>query len=99
MNSSPAIALDDMIHLDDLSEGALLLNLYNRHQKDLIYTFIGNIMVSLNPYKHLSIYGGDMVRQYAGQALGDLPPHIYAIANEAYYSMLRMQRDQSVLIR
>jgi myosin heavy subunit len=99
MQGSSQIAIDDMIQLDDLHEGALLLNLYNRFQKDLVYTFIGNILVAVNPYKQLPIYDGEVVRQYSGQALGSLPPHIFAIANETYYTMLRTQRDQSVIIR
>lgn len=92
-------AENDMIALNDLHDGSLLLNLFNRFKTDLIYTFIGNILVAVNPYKDLPIYGGETVQTYSGKNLGELPPHIYVVANETYYSLLRTRKDQCVIIR
>ena len=54
----------------------------------------------MNPYKYIEgMYGPEMMEQYMARQLGDLPPHIYAIANEVYDSMWRMAENQCVLIR
>lgn len=63
-------------------------------------TFIGSILSAVNPYKHIDgLYGIDVMENYMKKQLGDLPPHIYAIANEVYESMWRMRESQCVLIR
>ena len=88
-----------MITLNDLFEGSLLRNLQLRFQKDLIYTFTGNILIAVNPYKDLPIYGKETIRAYSGKLIGQQPPHVFAIANEAYISLLRTRRDQCIVIR
>ena len=63
-------------------------------------TYIGSILSAVNPYKLIQgIYGLDIMEGYMKKQLGDLPPHIYAIANEVYDSMWRQREKQCVLIR
>ena len=63
-------------------------------------TYIGSILSAVNPYKLIEgIYGLDIMEGYMKKQLGDLPPHIYAIANEVYDSMWRQREKQCVLIR
>lgn len=63
-------------------------------------TYIGSILSSVNPYKFIEgTYGPEVMEHYMGKQLGDLPPHIYAIANEVFDSMWRMAENQCVLIR
>ena len=50
-----------------------------RYDSNLIYTYIGGILVAVNPYKMFDIYGLDTVAQYENQVLGTLPPHLFAI--------------------
>lgn len=88
-----------MITLGDLHEGSLLHNIHLRYLKDDVYTYTGNILVAVNPYKTLPTYSGEYIKKYQGKSLGDLPPHIYAIANEAYYSLLKTKRNQCCVIR
>lgn len=65
-----------------------------------IQTHIGSILVAVNPYKKIAnIYDDDVIKSYNNKYLGDMPPHIYAIANEAYYAMWRKGGNQCVLIR
>ena len=65
-----------------------------------VQTYIGSILSAVNPYKFVdNVYGPDIMQQYMKRQLGDLPPHIYAIANEVYESMWRMGENQCVLIR
>ena len=54
--------------------------------------------MALNPFKNLTIYDLDTVLKYRGVRLGDLPPHIFAIADEAHNSMLAKRANQCVVI-
>uniref|UniRef100_A0A3P8WPV5 Myosin motor domain-containing protein n=1 Tax=Cynoglossus semilaevis TaxID=244447 RepID=A0A3P8WPV5_CYNSE len=78
----------------EMHEGNVLLNLRKRFERELIYTYIGSILVSVNPYKMFNIYGTDMVALYKGRALGENPPHLFAIANAAYSTMMDAKQNQ-----
>jgi myosin heavy subunit len=98
MSSSSMEDVDDMITLQELHEGSLFHNLYMRYEKDKIYTYTGNILVSVNPYKSLPLYTIDMVRQYKAASFGELPPHIFAIANETLSCLRKTGENQCVVI-
>jgi myosin-7 len=99
MHPTSVTGVEDMITLGDLHEASLLHNISLRLMKDEIYTYTGNILVATNPYKAIAIFGGDYIQRYKGRSLGDLPPHIYAIANEAFYTMRRNNQNQCIVIR
>ncbi|XP_070398919.1 unconventional myosin-XV [Nothobranchius furzeri] len=90
--------MEDMTQLDEMHEGAVLLNMRRRFERELIYTYIGSILVSVNPYKMYNIYGTDMVLLYKGCALGENPPHLFAIANAAYSKMMDAKQNQVIII-
>ncbi|XP_038551772.1 unconventional myosin-XV [Micropterus salmoides] len=90
--------VEDMTQLEEMHEGAVLLNLRKRFERELIYTYIGSILVSVNPYKMYNIYGTDMVLLYKGHALGENPPHLFAIANSAYSKMMDAKHNQVIII-
>jgi myosin X len=79
--------LEDMSQLADLHEGAILYNIQLRYRSNHIYTYIGSILAAINPYQAINLYTSDDILRYNKKAIGDLPPHIFAIANEAYYAM------------
>nr|CAD7204776.1 unnamed protein product [Timema douglasi] len=56
------------------------------------------VLVAINPYDELPIYGSDTIWAYRGQAMGDLEPHIFAVAEEAYTKLEREQRDQAIIV-
>ncbi|CAB4004449.1 unconventional myosin-XV-like, partial [Paramuricea clavata] len=97
INSGPN-GYEDMIKMDDLHEGSILFNMKKRYRNGLIYTYIGQILMSVNPYKMFDIYGLDKVKEYEGKPIGELPPHIFAIGNAAYYQMLKDGINQVVVI-
>ncbi|XP_041789609.1 unconventional myosin-XV-like [Chelmon rostratus] len=93
-----AEGMEDMTQLPELNETTVLLNLKKRYDQELVYTYIGSILVSVNPYKLLNIYGTDMVLQYGGRGLSDNPPHLFAIANMSYTTMMDAKKDQCIVI-
>nr|XP_023670818.1 unconventional myosin-XV-like [Paramormyrops kingsleyae] len=90
--------VEDMTQLEDLSECAVRMNLKRRFDQQLIYTYIGSILVSVNPYKMLNIYGTDQALQYEGHTLGENPPHLFAIANVCYTTMMDAKQNQCIII-
>ncbi|XP_065839578.1 unconventional myosin-X-like [Oscarella lobularis] len=99
MHETSVVGVDDMATLSDLHEAAILFNIRNRYNDDRIYTFIGSILAAVNPYKSIDgLYGKAMMEEYNRRHLGEKPPHVYAIANEVYYSLWRMLDNQCVLI-
>ncbi|XP_069124565.1 unconventional myosin-Id-like [Argopecten irradians] len=91
--------VEDMINLSVLDEGTILHNLQARYERERIYTFVGSILASVNPYKMFNIYGRDMVKKYEGQPLGSLPPHLFAIGSVSYSRMLKEKENQVIVIR
>ncbi|XP_039291022.1 unconventional myosin-XV [Nilaparvata lugens] len=81
--------IEDMIQLSDLNEASLLWNLKIRYDRELIYTYVGSILIAVNPYKMYDMYGLDVVKKYEGQILGSLPPHLFAIGSAAYSALPR----------
>lgn len=70
------------------------------HSSACLQTYIGSILAAVNPYQSLSgLYDGTAVERYSRHHLGEIPPHIYAIANECYRSMWKRSNNQCVLIR
>jgi myosin VIIa len=61
-------------------------------------TYTGTILVAVNPYQILSIYTSEQIQKYRDKKIGELPPHIFAIGDNAYHNMLRYQHDQCVII-
>ncbi|XP_047230270.1 unconventional myosin-IXb isoform X4 [Girardinichthys multiradiatus] len=88
----------DLCNLPILSEDSILNNLRTRFFKKKIYTYAGSILVAINPFKFLPIYNPKYVKMYEKHQLGKLEPHIFAIADVAYYAMLRKRVNQCIVI-
>ncbi len=89
---------EDLCNLPVLSEDSILDNLRIRFQKNTIYTYAGSILIAINPFKFLPIYNPKYVKMYENHQLGKLEPHIFAIADVAYYAMLRKHVNQCIVI-
>ncbi|XP_029196027.2 unconventional myosin-Ia-like isoform X6 [Acropora millepora] len=92
------IGVGDMVLLESLTEDSMLENLWNRYNNKDIYTYIGNVVVSINPYRKFKLYTSEMIAKYRSRNIYELPPHIYAIADEAYRSMRDYNQDQCIII-
>uniref|UniRef100_A0A8C1UQ54 Myosin IXAb n=1 Tax=Cyprinus carpio TaxID=7962 RepID=A0A8C1UQ54_CYPCA len=90
--------VDDLCALPDLNERTLLENLRGRFRQEKIYTYVGGILIVVNPFKFLPIYNPKYVKMYDKQRLGKLEPHIYAVADAAYHAMLQRRRNQCIVI-
>jgi len=88
----------DMSNLTFLNEASVLYNLASRFQAGLIYTYSGLFCVTINPYKRLPIYLDEVVGWYRGKRRTEMPPHIFAIVDNAYQNMLIDHDNQSMLI-
>jgi len=90
--------VSDFVLLNQITENAFIENLVKRHKSDSIYTYIGDVVISSNPFKKMNIYNESDIKAYNGRYKYEMPPHIYALANDAYRSMRQNQEKQCVII-
>uniref|UniRef100_A0A669EIK1 Myosin X n=1 Tax=Oreochromis niloticus TaxID=8128 RepID=A0A669EIK1_ORENI len=99
MHRSSIKGVEDMASLEDLHDGAIMHNLSLRYKQKHIYTYIGSILAAVNPYQPLpGLYDRPAVEMYSQRHLGEISPHIFAIANECYRSLWKRLQNQCVLI-
>ncbi|XP_035165919.1 myosin-IIIb-like isoform X1 [Oxyura jamaicensis] len=96
----PAGSAGNLAALSELDEASLLRGLRERFLRQQVYTDVGDILIALNPFQPLQLYGREVSEQYRCHHEGSLPPHIFAVADRAYHAMLgrRGARPQSQCI-
>ncbi|GAU39179.1 hypothetical protein TSUD_372790 [Trifolium subterraneum] len=87
---------DDLIKIAYLNEPSVLHNLRFRYSRELIYSKAGPVLIALNPFKDLQIYGNDYVNTYRQQLVDT--PHVYGMVDAAYNQMMRDEVNQSIII-
>ncbi|XP_031570489.1 unconventional myosin-IXa-like [Actinia tenebrosa] len=89
---------DDLCELPNLDEGMLLKHLQERFEEGRIYTYVGEILLSVNPFRFFPIYNPKFITAYNNKNLGTLPPHIFAIADISFHRMLKEKKNQCIVI-
>uniref|UniRef100_A0AAF5PU14 Myosin motor domain-containing protein n=1 Tax=Wuchereria bancrofti TaxID=6293 RepID=A0AAF5PU14_WUCBA len=98
MNPPKYEKTEDMANLTFLSDASVLHNLRERYLSMMIYTYSGLFCVVINPYKRLPIYTENICEMYIGKRRTEMPPHLFAVSDEAYRNMIDDHRNQSMLI-
>ncbi|XP_032736175.1 myosin-IIIb [Lontra canadensis] len=89
---------DDLVNLEVLDEDSIIRQLQKRYMDLVIYTYVGDILIALNPFQNLSIYSPQFSRLYHGVKRASNPPHIFATADAAYQCMVTFSKDQCIVI-
>lgn len=92
------VGVPDFILINDITESLFLNNLRVRHAQGDIYTYIGEVVVAVNPFRQLPIYGDDKIAEYRGREMYERSPHIFALADAAYRTMKRKGTDSCIVI-
>uniref|UniRef100_A0A0N5AUY4 Myosin head n=1 Tax=Syphacia muris TaxID=451379 RepID=A0A0N5AUY4_9BILA len=98
MNPPKFEKTEDMSNLTFLNDASVLHNLRARYSAMLIYTYSGLFCVVINPYKRLPIYTESVAAMFMGKRRTEMPPHLFAVSDEAYRNMLIDHENQSMLI-
>ncbi|XP_055085933.1 myosin-IIIa isoform X1 [Periophthalmus magnuspinnatus] len=97
-NQSDPDELEDLATLEILDENTVTDHLQNRYERDEIYTYVGDILIAVNPFHPMDIYTPEYSQMYIGAKRKANPPHIFAVADIAYHSMVTLNTDQCVVI-
>ncbi|XP_031126297.1 myosin-12 isoform X2 [Ipomoea triloba] len=96
---APPAGVDDMTKLAYLHEPGVLSNLASRYALNEIYTYTGNILIAVNPFRRLPhLYDIHMMEQYKGAPFGELSPHLFAVADTCFRAMINEHGSQSILV-
>ncbi|KAK9409132.1 unconventional myosin-If [Crotalus adamanteus] len=91
--------VDDMVLLSKINEDAIVENLKKRYMDDYIFTYIGPVLISVNPFKQMPYFTDREIELYQGAAQYENPPHVYALTDNMYRNMLIDGENQCVIIR
>ncbi|XP_053532982.1 unconventional myosin-Ic isoform X2 [Ictalurus punctatus] len=99
LSARDRVGVQDFLLLDNhTSEAAFIENLRRRYKENLIYTYIGSVLVSVNPYKELGIYSKANMERYRGVNFYEISPHIFGLADNSYRALRTTRKDQCILI-
>mmetsp|Transcript_10588 Transcript_10588/g.25881 ORF Transcript_10588/g.25881 Transcript_10588/m.25881 type:complete len:1397 (-) Transcript_10588:192-4382(-) len=100
LRSSLQRVVADLTLLDNMGSPLILHCLRKRFERNQIYTNVGTILISVNPYQRLPLYTEQVLRKYSSRGLGvvDMPPHVYNIAHDAFYGVTSFSKGQSIII-
>ncbi|KAK0174541.1 hypothetical protein PV327_010301 [Microctonus hyperodae] len=93
-----SVGIGDFVLLDEITIDKVVDNLHRRFNGGKLYTYIGEVCVSVNPYRSLNIYGTDQINKYKNRELFENPPHIFAIADAVHREMKQQRRDTCIVI-
>ena len=94
-------SLNDLCHMNNLHDGPLMYTLWQRYSNDKIYTNVGNVLLAINPYKSIIGMYDNPANHYlkhraAGGKQGEMPPHIFNTASQAYQNLENLLINNSL---
>ncbi|OAD08469.1 hypothetical protein MUCCIDRAFT_116620, partial [Mucor lusitanicus CBS 277.49] len=92
------VGVSDMTLLTKITDEAINENLQLRWKNGDIYTYIGHVLISVNPFKDLGIYTDEILQSYKGKNLLEGTPHVFAIAEASYHHMNSYKENQCIII-
>ncbi|KAH3684684.1 hypothetical protein WICPIJ_004349 [Wickerhamomyces pijperi] len=92
------VGVSDLTLLTKISDDSINENLQKRFQNKTIYTYIGHVLISVNPFRDLGIYTEEILESYKGKNRLEVPPHVFAIAESMFYNMKAYNESQCVII-
>ncbi|EON64246.1 PLK protein kinase [Coniosporium apollinis CBS 100218] len=92
------VGVSDLTLISKISNEAINDNLKKRFENAEIYTYIGHVLVSVNPFRDLGIYTEQVLNSYKGKNRLEMPPHVFAIAESSYYNMNAYKENQCIII-
>lgn len=90
--------LNDAVLLQDINETAFIQNLQIRFKNKFPYTYIGQTVISVNPYQQLDIYSDETIKSYRNVNFYEMPPHVFALADNSFRTMTTQNKSQCILI-
>nr|XP_045255645.1 myosin-IIIa isoform X2 [Macaca fascicularis] len=90
--------VDDLATLEVLDENTVSEQLEKCYSRDQIYIYVGDILIALNPFQSLDLYSTKHSKLYIGSKRTASPPHIFAMADLGYQSMITYNSDQCIVI-
>lgn len=81
-----------------LSAIQVLHTIRNRYAQHSIYTYSGIVLIAVNPFQRVTLYGPEIIQAYSGRKRGDLEPHLFAIAEDAYTAMAKEGMGQTIIV-
>ncbi|KAG4302223.1 hypothetical protein PCK1_001495 [Pneumocystis canis] len=93
-----SVGLDDLTLLSTIKDNVINDNLKKRFKNKEIYTYIGDVLISVNPFQELGIYTSEILQSYRGKNRLEKKPHVYAIAESAFYNMITYKENQCIII-
>ncbi|CAF1126177.1 unnamed protein product [Rotaria sp. Silwood1] len=97
-HEGPDMGVGDFVLLSHITMDAFVKNLKLRFEKGRIYTYIGEVLVSVNPYRDLPIYGSEYIKSYKGREMFERPAHIFALAEAAYRTLKQRSLNSCIVI-
>ena len=85
---------NNLIDIPHLNEPTVLNSIYLRYIQNNIYTYTGQILISINPFKNLQLYTDPIIESYKNNQ--NMNPHIYQIARKSYNNLKNTHQNQTI---
>ncbi|XP_052746507.1 neither inactivation nor afterpotential protein C isoform X2 [Bicyclus anynana] len=89
--------VEDLAALERLTEDNLINELEIKYHKGHFMSFIGDVLVILNPNTHEDIYNEEHHKKYECKSRSDNAPHVFSVADSAYQDALHHNEPQYII--